>query len=40
MDIRKFMKRKNISDSQSVENIPDKNWELKFNQNRLMGYKG
>ena len=37
MDIRQFMKRKTISDSQSVENIPDKNWELKFNQNRLMG---
>jgi len=38
MDIRKFMKRKSISDRRSVENNSDKifqNWVL-FNQKRLM----
>jgi len=38
MDIWQFMKR-SISDSRSVEIISEKDWELKFNQHRLMGEK-
>jgi len=37
LDFRQFKQKKSISISQSVENIPDKNWELRFNQHRLMG---
>jgi len=42
MGIRQFMKRKNITDSGSVENISDKGLriEVQLNQHRLMGWKG
>jgi len=38
MDIRKFMKRKSVSDSRSVENNSDKRFQkwVLFNQHRLM----
>jgi len=31
------MKRKGILDSRSVETFQTKDWELRFNQHRLMG---
>jgi len=31
------MKRKSISCRQALEKFPDKNWELRFNQHRLVG---
>jgi len=37
MDIKQFVKRTSISDSRSAENISDKNWEWRFNRQRLMG---
>jgi len=37
MDIKVFMKRKSISNSLSIEKFQTKDWELRFNQHRLMG---
>jgi len=39
MDIRQFMK-KSISDSQVQNTFQTKDWEVRFNQHRLMVEKG
>jgi len=36
MDIRQFMNRKSISDSQVQKTMQTIHWEVRFNQHRLM----